>query len=99
MLVQSEPRNWPARSRKRGLSKKNGVRASPVSASVWVMRVRVPSPRCGSIWKMPPAAQSLACSFMLRPGPVREISAFSASSWTDTALVSDRPRWSGTLLA
>ena len=35
------------------------------------MRVRVPSPRSGSIWKMPPWAQSLAWIFIDRPVPVR----------------------------
>ena len=63
------------------------------------MRVRVPSPRSGSIWKMPPCAQSLLWIFIDRPVPVRPSSIDSRSSWTVIALVSARPRWSGILLA
>ena len=68
-------------------------------ASVCVTRVVVPSERCGSIWKMPPWAQSLACTFIDRPVPVRETTRSSSSSSTETALLSTSPRWSGTLLA
>ena len=58
--------------------------------------MRVPSPRSGSVWKMPPCAQSLAVIFIDRPPvPVRDISMPSPSISTVTALVSVRPRWSG----
>ena len=63
------------------------------------MRVRVPSPRSGSIWKMPPFAQSFACRLMDRPGPVRDSVMSVPLISTLIGLVSLSPRWSGTLLA
>jgi hypothetical protein len=62
--------------------------------------VRVPSPRAGSIWKMPPWAQSLAWIFMLRSAvPVREMTRSAPRTLSVTRLVGISPRWSGILLA
>ena len=55
--------------------------------------VAVPSERSGSIWKMPPWAQSFDWIFIEMPGPVRPISISSSSSSTVMALVSALPRW------
>ena len=68
-------------------------------ASVWTMRVRVPSPRSGSIWKMPPWAQSFDWIFIDSPVPVRPRSRTSSSRLIVTPLDSARPRCWGTLLA
>ncbi|MNR36763.1 hypothetical protein D3C85_1547270 [compost metagenome] len=49
------------------------------------MSVGRPSARSGSIWKMPPWAQSLAWIFMLTPGPLR-CSSTSVSSTSTSRL-------------
>ena len=64
-----------------------------------MMRVRVPSPRWGSIWKTPPWAQSLAWIFIERPVPVREMTMSSWSSSTVIPLDNTSPRWLGILEA
>ena len=61
--------------------------------------MRVPSLRSGSIWKIPPWAQSEPWIFIDTPEPARFSSIFSVSIEIVTALVSVAPRTSGTLLA
>ena len=64
-----------------------------------VTRVVPLSERCGSIWKIPPWAQSFAWSFIDSPMPVRCRLRTSSFSSTATPLLNVRPRCSGTLLA
>ena len=75
-------RSCPCRARRRPRGRgSSGCRSRRRPApSVCVMRVAVPSPRSGSIWKRPPLAQSLAWIFMLRPVPVRSSSRPSSLS-------------------
>ena len=70
-LVQPEPRNWPTARGSSGCRSRTGGPGVAEVASVCVTRVVLPSERWGSIWKMPPWAQSLAWTFIDRPVPVR----------------------------
>ncbi|QBZ63181.1 hypothetical protein PoMZ_12078 [Pyricularia oryzae] len=82
--THSEPMNLPRLLRKMGLS----YWKAP-SARVWTMRVLVLSARSGSIWKIPPWAQSLALIVMETPFPVREILMTSSLISIGSAVVGD----------